>query len=43
MKWEYKTITFLISNRGDSSIFQEIFDKELNKFGEDGWELRNYY
>lgn len=38
-KWEYKTIKFELKGFTGGILKTEGFDYELNKLGEQGWEL----
>ncbi|MDV0445146.1 hypothetical protein MmiAt1_07030 [Methanimicrococcus sp. At1] len=38
-KWEYKTVTFETTGLWGGSLNVSNFDNEVNKYGQDGWEM----
>ncbi len=38
-RWEYKTIKFKLKGFSGGVLEEDDFDYELNKWGEQGWEL----
>lgn len=42
MKWEYKYIYIYIDSKISDQKTSNLINKELNKLGDDGWELVNF-
>ncbi len=38
-KWEYKTVKFKTKGFGGGILDSEKYNEQLNKLGDDGWEL----
>lgn len=38
-KWEYKTVSFETTGLWGGNLNVSQFEKELNKYGEKGWEM----
>lgn len=42
MKWEYKTVLFNKKKFVSGSLDKKLLDKELNSYGDNGWELVSF-